>query len=90
MKERKLKEENRSLKNYIDVKLFDYVKPSYIVRKDIQSLLFDSLLKYDYHNFYWDFIKEQDYIDEKAKNFFNHLLDIDFESAVIKNIAIST
>ena len=30
MKERKLKEENRSLKNYIDVKLFDYVKPSYI------------------------------------------------------------
>ena len=56
---------------------YSYKKTQEMLRKEIKELLMHSGLKDNYHNFYWLYIKKQDYLTDENKTFFNHLLDVE-------------
>lgn len=58
-----------------------YEKREDELKREISHIFYDEIiegeisLRENYHDFFWDYIKQQDYISEENKVFFNHLPD---------------
>ena len=58
-----------------------YEKREDELKREISRIFYNEViegeipLKENYHNFFWDYIKQQDYVSEENRVFFNHLSD---------------
>ena len=55
---------------------FNYEKSKDEIYGEISTLIARDTFKSNYHEFYWDYIRRQDYIDPDSRSFFNHLFDV--------------
>lgn len=56
---------------------YTYKKDDIVLTKEFYCFIQESSLKYDYHNFYNNYIKKQDWIDANSLTFFNKLFNVE-------------